>query len=149
MEVILLEKIHKLGTLGDKVNVAGGFARNYLIPHGKAVRATEANMASFEARRAELEKHMAELLAQAQARADKLKALDILKMEAQASEEGKLFGSIGTRDIAHALTTAGIEIAKSEVCLPNGALRYIGEYEVDIQLHGDVVQAIKISVISD
>jgi large subunit ribosomal protein L9 len=148
MEVILLEKVGKLGNLGDKVNVKSGFGRNYLIPYNKAVAATKDNVAAFETRRAELEKAAAEVLAVAQARAEKLAELAIT-IEANAGEEGKLFGSIGTRDIADAIEKAGVEVAKSEVKLPEGALRELGEYEVSIQLHSDVSQNVKVAVVQE
>ena len=148
MDVILLEKVGKLGNLGDQVNVKSGFGRNYLIPYNKAVAATKDNVAAFEARRAELEKAAAGVLAVAQARAEKLAALAIT-IEANAGEEGKLFGSIGTRDIADAIEKAGVEVVKSEVKLPEGALRELGEYEVVIQLHGDVSQNVKLSIIQE
>ena len=148
MEVILLEKVGKLGNLGDKVNVKSGFGRNYLIPYNKAVAATKDNVVAFETRRAELEKAAAEVLAVAQARAEKLAELAIT-IEANAGEEGKLFGSIGTRDIADAIEKAGVEVAKSEVKLPEGALRELGEYEVSIQLHSDVSQNVKVAVVQE
>lgn len=148
MEVILLEKVGKLGNLGDQVNVKSGFGRNYLIPYNKAVAATKDNVAAFETRRAELEKAAAEVLAAAQARAEQLAALT-LTIEANAGEEGKLFGSIGARDIADAIQQAGVEVAKSEVKLPEGALRDLGEYEVSIQLHSDVSQNVKLAIIQE
>jgi len=148
MEVILLEKVGKLGNLGDKVNVKSGFGRNYLIPYNKAVAATKDNVVAFETRRAELEKAAAEVLAVAQVRAEKLAELAIT-IEANAGEEGKLFGSIGTRDIADAIEKAGVEVAKSEVKLPEGALRELGEYEVSIQLHSDVSQNVKVAVVQE
>lgn len=148
MNVILLEKVGKLGDLGDQVSVKAGYGRNFLIPFGKAVPATKDNVASFEARRAELEAAAAEKLAQAQARAEKITALEAVTIEANAGDEGKLFGSIGTQDIADAVTSAGIEVAKSEVRLPLGAIRELGNFEVDIQLHGDVTAAITVNVIA-
>jgi|SRR5690554_1069113 len=148
MEVILLEKVGKLGTIGDQVNVKSGFGRNYLIPQGKAVPATEANVADFEARRAELEAAADAKKAEAQARAAKLEELSVT-IVANAGDEGKLFGSIGTRDIATVITEAGVEVAKSEVKLPEGALREVGEYEIDIQLHAEIIQSVKVSVIAE
>lgn len=148
MEVILLEKVGKLGAIGDKVAVKAGFGRNYLIPQGKAVAATEANIAEFEARRSELEAAASEKLSAAQARFEKLAELAVT-IEANAGDEGKLFGSIGTRDIAEAITAAGVEVAKAEVKLPAGALREVGEYEIDIQLHADVTQVVKVSVVAE
>lgn len=134
MEVILLEKVGKLGSIGDKVNVKAGYGRNYLIPKNKAVFATSANMAEFEAKRAELEAAALEQRTAAEARGQQLAALPAIVIAANSGDEGKLFGSIGTRDIADAVTAAGVEVSKSEVKLPEGALREIGEYEIDIQL---------------
>jgi len=149
MEVILLEKVGKLGSIGDKVNVKAGYGRNYLIPQNKAVFATSANMAEFEAKRAELEAAALEQRTAAEARGQQLAALPAIVIAANSGDEGKLFGSIGTRDIADAVTAAGVEVSKSEVKLPEGALREIGEYEVDIQLHAEVTQPIKLSVIAE
>ena len=149
MEVILLENISKLGRLGQTVNVKAGFGRNYLIPHGKAVHATEANTAAFEARRAELEAAAAALLAAAQLRADVINALGLISITANAGEEGKLFGSVGTRDIAEAIVALGCEVDKSEVRLPSGALRELGEYEIAIQVHGDVTAMVAVAVIPE
>mgnify|MGYP001302762310 CR=1 FL=1 len=137
MEVILLEKIANLGELGDKVTVKAGFGRNFLLPQGKATAATAENIAEFEARRAELEKVAAEKLAVAQQRADNLAEL-VVTITANAGEEGKLFGSIGTQDIADAVTAAGVEVARSEVLLPEGTIRQLGEYEIGLQLHSEV-----------
>ncbi len=148
MEVILLEKVGKLGGLGDKVTVKAGFGRNYLVPFGKAVPATEANVASFEARRAELEKAAAEKKAAAEARAAQLNEME-LTIVSKAGDEGKLFGSIGTRDIADAITEAGVAVEKSEVRLPEGALRQTGEFDVDLQLHSDVTATIKLVVVAE
>lgn len=149
MEVILLENIGNLGDLGDKVDVKAGFGRNYLIPQGKAVPATESNVAEFETRRAELEAAAAASLTAAQGRADAIGALGLISIPANAGEEGKLFGSIGTRDIAEALTAAGCEVDKSEVRLPEGALRELGEYEVAIQVHSGVTASVAIAVIPE
>ena len=147
MEVILLENVGGLGNLGDKVRVKGGFGRNFLIPYGKAVSATRANIAEFEARRAELEAAANERLTAAQARAEKLVGVKVT-IQANAGDEGKLFGSIGTRDIADALSSAsGVEVGKSEVRLPNGVLRAIGEYEIAVQLHADVTQTVSVSIV--
>ena len=145
MDVILLEKVGKLGDVGDKVAVKSGFGRNFLIPHGKALPATESNVADFEARRAELEAAAAEKKAIAEKRAGELSELTIT-IKANAGDEGKLFGSIGTRDIADAITAVGIEVVKSEVRLPEGALRELGDYDVDLQLHSEVTQAVKVVV---
>jgi large subunit ribosomal protein L9 len=149
MEVILLENISNLGSLGDKVNVKAGFGRNFLIPQGKAVPANEANTAEFEARRAELEAAAASTLAEAQARGEAIDALGQVTIEANAGEEGKLFGSIGTRDIAEAVAAAGCEVDKSEVRLPEGALRELGEYEIAIQVHGEVTAQVLIAVVPE
>lgn len=149
MEVILLENISNLGNLGDTVNVKAGFGRNYLIPQGKAVPATAANTAEFEARRAELEAAAAATLAEATARGEALAALGPVSIGANAGEEGKLFGSVGTRDIAEAITAAGCEVDKSEVRLPEGALRELGEYEVAIQVHGDVTVDVQIHIVPE
>lgn len=148
MEVILLEKVGKLGGIGDRVVVKAGFGRNFLVPQGKAVPATKANVADFEARRAELEAAAAEKKAAAEARAEKLNELTVT-IEANAGDEGKLFGSIGTRDIADVITKTGVEVAKSEVKLPEGVLRDLGEYQIDIQLHAEVTVAITLSVIPE
>jgi large subunit ribosomal protein L9 len=148
MEVILLEKIGKLGNLGDKVSVKSGFGRNYLVPQGKAVPATEANVAKFEERRAELEAAAAEKLATATTRAEVLNATEVT-ITAKCGDEGKLFGSIGTRDIADAITAAGAEACKSEVRLPEGALRSIGEFEIAVQLHPEVTATVKLAVVGE
>lgn len=149
MEVILLEKIGKLGTVGDIVDVKSGFGRNFLLPLGKAVSATKANKSDFEARRAELEAAANDKIVSAQGRAKQIEALGELRIGANAGDEGKLFGSIGTRDIAMHITDAGVAVSKSEVKLPEGTLREVGEYEIDLQLHVDVVQTIKIVVEAD
>ncbi|MBT3144211.1 50S ribosomal protein L9 [Neptunomonas phycophila] len=148
MEVILLEKIGKLGSLGDQVSVKAGFGRNYLIPTGKAVPATADNVTKFEARRAELEKAAAEALTAAQARAEALNGFNVT-IASKAGDEGKLFGSIGTRDIADAIVAAGQDVAKSEVRLPEGALRHTGEFEVALQLHAEVTTTITVTVVSE
>jgi large subunit ribosomal protein L9 len=148
MEVILLEKIGKLGSLGDKVSVKAGFGRNYLVPNGKAVPATAANVAKFEERRAELEKAAADNLAAAEARAEALNGFEVT-IASKAGDEGKLFGSIGTRDIADALTAAGQDVAKSEVRLPEGALRTVGEFNVALQLHAEVSTEVVIKVVAE
>jgi len=148
MEVILLEKVGKLGGLGDKVTVKSGFGRNFLIPYGKAVPANAANVAEFEARRADLEKAAAEKLAEAEARAADLNEKSVT-IASKAGDEGKLFGSIGVRDVADAVTAAGIEVSKSEVRLPEGPLRTVGDFEIDIQLHSDVTATINLSVVAE
>ncbi|AYF89794.1 50S ribosomal protein L9 [Pseudomonas sp. JS3066] len=147
MEVILLEKIANLGNLGDKVNVKAGYGRNFLLPKGKATAATAANVAAFEARRAELEKQAADKKAAAEARAAQLSELEVT-ITASAGDEGKLFGSIGTHDIADALTAAGVPVAKAEVRLPNGTIRQVGEYDVALHLHTDVEAAVKLIVVA-
>jgi large subunit ribosomal protein L9 len=148
MQVILLEKVGKLGDLGDQVAVKAGFGRNYLIPYGKAVPATATNVADFEARRSELEAAAVQRRGGAEARAAQLAEISII-IEANAGDEGKLFGSIGTRDLATRITDAGVEVTKAEVRLPNGVIREIGEYEIDVQLHSDVTQSVKVSVIAE
>jgi large subunit ribosomal protein L9 len=149
MEIILLDKVANLGGLGDTVTVKSGYARNFLFPQQKAVPATKANVEKFEARRAELEAKIAGELAAAQARADKLSALESVTIASPAGDEGKLFGSVGTRDIADAVTAAGVDIAKSEVKLPTGTLREVGEFEIDIQLHSDVTTTVKLVIIQE
>jgi len=137
MEVILLEKIENLGGIGDQVKVKPGFARNFLLPKGKATLATPENVAKFEARRAELEAKAQAALQVARARADKIEG-QVLRLTANAGPEGKLFGSIGTIDIAEACEALGIEIERSEVRMPDGPLRLIGEHQVELHLHTDV-----------
>jgi large subunit ribosomal protein L9 len=137
MEIILLQKVDNVGGIGDRVRVKSGYARNYLIPQGKATLATAANIAKFESRRAELEAKAAGELAAAQARAKKLEGLKI-KIEMQAGTEGKLFGSVGTLDIAEAVGKKGVEIERSEVRLPDGPLRVVGEHHIELHLHADV-----------
>ncbi len=149
MQVILLDKVANLGGLGDLVNVAPGYARNFLFPQKKAVMATKDNLQHFEARRAELEAQVAATLADAQTRADKLSALAAVEITSKAGDEGKLFGSIGTRDIANAVTAAGVEVVKSEVRLPEGVLRNVGEYEVSVQLHAEVFATVKVNVVAE
>jgi large subunit ribosomal protein L9 len=145
VDVILLQRIANLGQLGDKVVVKSGYGRNFLIPQGKAVSATAANVASFEARRAELERVEAESLTVAQTRAAALSELNVV-ITSKAGDEGKLFGSVGTRDISEALTAAGTPVDKSEVRLPNGALRNVGEFRVAIQVHHDVMAEVLITI---
>ena len=148
MQVILLEKVGRLGNLGDQVNVKPGYGRNFLIPFGKAVAATKDNVAQFEQRRAELEAAAAGRRASAEERAAKLAEL-VVTIAANAGDEGKLFGSIGTRDIADAITAAGVAVEKSEVRLPNGVIRETGEFQLDVQLHSDVTQAITLRVVAE
>lgn len=147
MQVILLDKIAKLGGLGDQVAVKAGYARNYLIPQGKAVMATKANIETFDARRAELEAKLAAGKAAAEERAAKLGELAAVVIASKAGDEGKLFGSIGTRDVADAITAAGVAVAKSEVRMGN-VLRNTGEYEVVVQLHADVKATVQVQVIA-
>ncbi|MBT81286.1 MAG: 50S ribosomal protein L9 [Alteromonadaceae bacterium] len=149
MEIILLDKIANLGGLGDTVNVKAGFARNFLFPQGKAVPATKANVEKFEARRAELEAKIADQLAAAEARAAKVAELGEVTIAAPAGDEGKLFGSIGTRDIAEAITAAGVEVSKAEVKLPTGTLRETGEYDIDLQLHSEVMTSVKVVIVAE
>ncbi len=149
MEVILLEKIRNLGALGEKVKVKSGYGRNYLVPQGKAVYATADNMAKFELRRAALEAAALEHVKDAEVRKQALVALQTVIIPAKSGEEGKLFGSVGTRDIAAAITNAGVAITKSEVHLPTGVLRQTGEYEIEIELHSEVVAVIKINIVPE
>ncbi|MGB5534934.1 MAG: 50S ribosomal protein L9 [Thiogranum sp.] len=137
MEVILLEKVENLGSLGDRVHVKPGYGRNFLIPSGKATPATEDHVKAFEARRAELEKTAADALAEAEARREKIGDM-IITITAKAGDEGKLFGSIGTADIAAAIVADGVEVERSEVRLPEGAFRQLGEYRIQLHLHTDV-----------
>jgi large subunit ribosomal protein L9 len=137
MEVILLEKVENLGSLGDRVHVKPGYGRNFLIPSGKATPATEEHIKAFEARRAELEKTAAEALSEAEARRDRLADM-VITIKAKAGDEGKLFGSIGTADIAAAIVAEGVEVERSEVRLPEGAFRQLGEYTIQLHLHTDV-----------
>lgn len=148
MDVILLEKVKNLGALGARVTVKPGYGRNFLIPQGKAVPATAANVASFEARRAELERQEAEVLAAAQSRAEQLASLAVV-IAAKSGDEGKLFGSVGTRDIAEAITAGGVAVDKSEVRLPNGALRNTGEYTVTLHLHTDVNAEVSVTIVAE
>ena len=148
MEIILLEKIANLGVLGDRVKVKPGYARNFLIPKGKATLATGANLARFEARRAELEWIAAEALAKARARAEQLAEL-IVTLSVKTGSEGRLFGSVGPADIASAVSAAGIELQKQEVRLPTGSIRQIGEYDVDLHLHGEVKTQIRVNIIAE
>ena len=149
MQVILLDKIAHLGKVGDQVNVKSGYARNFLIPQGKAVMATAANIEQFEARRAELEEKAAQALAAAVDRAARLEALGSVTIASKAGDEGRLFGSIGTRDIADAITAKGVEVAKSEVRLPNGLIRTLGEHEVTFQFHGEVFSHLNVIIVAE
>jgi large subunit ribosomal protein L9 len=145
MELILLEKVQKLGDLGDTVNVKPGYGRNYLVPTGKAVPATPENTAQFEARREELEKVARQKLSSAGDRLSALEGFEIV-LAANASEEGKLYGSIGPREISDAVTAQGVTLEKSEVIMGEGPIRYTGEHEVLIHLHADVETEIKVTV---
>ncbi|VFP88479.1 50S ribosomal protein L9 [Candidatus Erwinia haradaeae] len=147
MQVILLDRVENLGTLGDQVNVKAGYARNFLVPKGKAVLATNKNIEFFKIRRSELESRVLESLAVAQQRAVKINEIGIVTLSAKSGSEGKLFGSIGIRDIAAALTETGITVLKNEVRLPNGVLRTIGEHKVDFQLHSEVFAHLIINIV--
>lgn len=148
MNIILLEKVANLGSLGDKVSVKPGFGRNFLIPGGKAVLATPDRIKEFETRRAELEKAEADRLTQAQTRAEAVEKLS-LTITHQAGEEGKLFGSVGLPDIIKACADAGVEIDKQEIKLSEGSIRQTGEFEIAIHLHSDVVATLKLAVVSE
>ena len=148
MEVILLETIAKLGDLGDKVAVKSGYGRNFLIPQKKAVPATAENLQVFEARRAELEKMAEGKLVEAQSRAEAINALSI-NIETKAGEEGKLFGSITVRDISEAAEVKGVTLEKSEIHLPDGPIRELGEFEIDVHLHPEVDAILKLAVVPE
>ena len=149
MEVVLLEKIGRLGDIGDTVKVKAGFGRNYLVPQGKAVYATKENLEIFESRRADLEKQEAEKLKFAQGRSEKIASLGAIKITAVVGEEGKLFGSVGAREIEEAINLIGGEVSKNEINLPDGAYKQVGEYSVDIQLHSDVTVSVGILIESE
>jgi len=148
MEIILLEKVRNLGDIGEKVSVKAGHARNYLIPYGKAVMATAANIKKFAKMRAELEKHATEILKLAQERATKL-ADAVVTISSKATDEGKLFGSISASTIASSLKDIGFDVKKSEVTLPQGPLRHTGEYEIALLLHTDVTAKIKVNIVAE
>lgn len=148
MEVILLEKVRNLGALGDQVKVRAGFARNYLIPYGKAVVATVENKTKFEARRAELEKVQADALDRARARAERITGATV-KIVRKVSEDGTMFGSVGTRDIADAMEQQGFELQKSEIHLSSGPIKAIGDHEVAVSLHPEVNIKIIVSVVAE
>ncbi|QJQ94757.1 MULTISPECIES: 50S ribosomal protein L9 [Halomonadaceae] len=148
MEVILLDKIGKLGGLGDKVTVKPGYGRNYLVPYGLAVPATQDNVQAFEAQRAELEAQAADRKSEAEARAAQLSEIE-LSLVSKAGDEGKLFGSIGARDLAEAIASAGIDIAKSEVRMPEGPIRQTGEYDIALQLHAEVSASVRVVVVAE
>lgn len=148
MQIILLEKVVNLGTLGDVVKVKDGYARNYLIPQGKAKRATEANKAEFEARRADLERAQAEKLAEAQALAAKLEGL-MVQVTRKAGMDGRLFGSVSNADVSEALGEQGFTIERSSIRMPDGPLKQVGDVQLDVALHSDVVTSITVSVLGD
>ncbi|GGY47444.1 50S ribosomal protein L9 [Bacterioplanes sanyensis] len=148
MQIILLEKIAKLGELGEQVTVKPGYARNFLFPQGKAVPATKTNVAEFEARRADLEKAAAEKLAAAESRKEKIEEIE-LSVAVKAGDEGKLFGSLGNRDIAELASEAGVELAKAEVRMPQGPIRNVGEYDIAIHLHAEVEATLKLHVVAE
>lgn len=149
MQIILLDKVANLGSLGDQVNVKAGYARNFLIPQGKAVPATKKNIEFFEARRAELEAKLADVLKAAEERAAEINALVKVTIASKAGDEGRLFGSIGTRDIADAVKARGVVVSKSEVRLPNGVLRTVGEHEVTFQVHGEVFAKVIVDIVPE
>ena len=149
MQVILLEKVNKLGALGEEVTVKSGYGRNFLIPQGKAVPATAANREIFQERLAELEAAAAERLAAAQAVAAKLETLERVTIASKAGDEGNLFGSIGGRDLAEAATTAGVALSKSQVRLPEGPLRNTGEFDIVVHLHAEVEAVLRVAVVAE
>ena len=148
MNVILLERVNNLGDLGDEVVVKAGFARNYLVPKGIAVQANKGNRAVFEERRAELQAAANEKLGEASTRAEKLNEV-VITIVVKTGEEGRLYGSVGTQDIADALVSAGHEVSRSEVRLPEGVIRTVGEYDVGLQLHSDVTVEVKVNVVPE
>ncbi len=148
MQVILLEKIEKVGALGDLVDVKSGFARNFLLPQGKAEMATKTNIEAFQARRAELEKQQAEALSAAQARAAQLEGLSVT-ITSRSGTEGKLFGSVGTEEIRAAIESAGVEVEKKEIRLPDGPLRNVGEHPISLHLHADVDSEVTVNVVGE
>ena len=148
MQIILLEKVVNLGQLGDVVKVKNGYARNFLVPHGKAKRATPENLAEFEKRRADLEKQAADILAQAHARAEKLNGM-MVQITQKAGVDGKLFGSVTNADIADALKAQGFEVSKAEIRMPDGPLKQVGDHELTLAMHSDVTATIKVSVLGE
>lgn len=148
MEVILLEKIAKLGNLGDKVKIKAGYGRNYLVPQGKAVSATAQKIAEFEARRAELERVAAEKMAAAQTEAEKIAKMEIV-IAHKAGDEGRLFGSVGAHNIVEAINAAGGQVDKHQVRLPHGAIRHVGDYDIDVNLHSDVTVTVPVKVVPE
>ena len=149
MEVILMENVENLGSVGDKVNVKSGFARNYLVPHGKAKMATAANLAEFEAIRAELEKAAVETRQAAEVRKQEIEALGAIEITARVGSEGKLFGSIGVSDVSDSIASLGGNVEKSEIRMPEGALRTVGEHIVDIHLYTDVDTQVTVIIIGE
>lgn len=147
MQIILLEKIRNLGSLGDRVNVKPGYGRNFLIPQGKAVFATEKNVVVFEQRRAELEKKAQQTLAQAEQRAAKLNDTTVT-VAAQASDEGKLYGSVGVNEIKEALLAKSLDVSRREIVMPDGALHSIGQYVVEIHVHSDVIANLQVEIVA-
>ena len=148
MQVILLEKVANLGNLGDIVKVKDGFGRNFLVPQGKAKRATEANKAEFAARRAELEKQQADILVVAKSRGEKLAGI-VVSIAQKAGVDGRLFGSVTNHDIAEGLVAAGHQVVKSEIRMPTGPLKTIGEFPISVALHHDVVVDITVAVVAE
>ena len=149
MEVILMENVENLGSVGDKVNVKSGFARNYLVPHGKAKMATAANLAEFEAIRVELEKAAADARQAAEARKQEIEALGAIEITARVGSEGKLFGSIGVADVSDSIASLGSNVEKSEIRMPEGALRTVGEHIVDIHLYTDIDTQVTVNIIGE
>lgn len=148
MEVILLEKVANLGNLGDKVSVRAGYSRNFLIPQNKAVPASQDNIEKFEARRAELEQAATDVLADANKRAEHLANAGKVSIGSNAGDEGKLFGSVGPADIANALTATGMVFEKREILMPDGPIHMLGEYEINVRLHSDVIQSVTVEVVA-
>jgi len=148
MEVILLDKVENLGTIGDRVEVRSGYGRNYLIPQGTATLATEANIKRFEAIRAELERKAADELTRAQGRARQLEGV-VIRIAAKAGSEGKLFGSIGTVDISEACEKQGLDVARREVRMADGPIRLLGEHQVEVHLHTDLSVPLRIEVVEE
>ena len=149
MDVILMENVENLGSVGDKVSVKSGFARNYLVPQGKAKMATAANLAEFEAIRAELEKAATQALQEAQTRKQEIEALGVIEVTARVGSEGKLFGSIGVADVSDAIASLGSSVEKSEIRMPEGALRVVGEHLVDIHLYTDIDTQVTVNIIGE
>lgn len=149
MEVILLETVENLGSVGDKVSVKAGFARNYLVPQGKAKMATAENLAEFEAQRAEHEKAAVEALATAETRKQAIEAMGVIEITARVGSEGKLFGSVGVGDVCDAIESIGGDVQKSEIRMPEGALRVVGEHIVDIHLYTDIDTQVTVNIIGE